>query len=215
MGILLKPTDPMHPASIFFALDGRGHELIIDRLPVKLFLKPGLATALASATRFGWNVRSDCDRHFRLQTERRGALRRDRMLSCGYTSRTEGDVILEPTVPISFGPVRWMGLPATAVYDIMLLPSPRRRDYLEWTHNDPGSFCFESAGEGRGGIPQHRCRFLAATILRSACTHSGRRRPHRQPRTGPRRRRRSDKRARTADSVARHVRISSQDHRSR
>ena len=55
-------------------------------------------------------------------------------------------MILEPTVPLSFGPVRWMGLPAKAVYDIQLLPSPNRRDYFEWTHNDPCCVLLQSPG---------------------------------------------------------------------
>ena len=45
-GIQLVPTDPMHPAHIYFVSDGRGNELIIDSLPVKIFLKSQLASVL-------------------------------------------------------------------------------------------------------------------------------------------------------------------------
>ena len=37
-----QATDPVHPAQVFFAIDGRGYEIIIDRLPVKMLLKSGL-----------------------------------------------------------------------------------------------------------------------------------------------------------------------------
>ena len=46
LGIQLQVTDPLHPARVYAAVDGRGFEVIIDRLPVTLFLKSGLATAL-------------------------------------------------------------------------------------------------------------------------------------------------------------------------
>ena len=49
LGIQLSVTDPLHPARVFFAVDGRGHEIIIDRLPVKIFLKAGIASALSGA----------------------------------------------------------------------------------------------------------------------------------------------------------------------
>jgi hypothetical protein len=151
LGILLKPTDPAHPAKIFFSVDGRGHELIIDRLPVKLLLKPGLATALASPPvsvgTFDATAIDTCA--YKLNDEAHSA-----EIECYVRLHltTEGDVILEPTVPISFGPVRWMGLPARAVYDIMLLPSPGRREYLEWTHNDPSSFASNPPAKGAVGF---------------------------------------------------------------
>jgi hypothetical protein len=147
LGILLKVTDPMHPARVFFAVDGRGHELIIDRLPVTLSLKAGLASALTSSpmtvgTFDGTAIDTFA---YKLVDDAHPA-----QIECFVRLQltVEGDVILEPTVPISFGPCRWMGLPAKAVYDIALLPSPNRRDYLEWTHNDPGSFISNPPAKG-------------------------------------------------------------------
>jgi hypothetical protein len=149
LGILLKVTDPAHPASIFFAIDGRGHEVIIDQLPVKLFLKSGLASALGPApvSSGSFDPTAIDTLAYTLNDDSHSA-----EIECYVRLHltVEGDIILEPTVPISFGPVRWMGLPAKAVYDIQLLPSPGRTDYLEWTHNDPGSFF--SKPPAKGGI---------------------------------------------------------------
>lgn len=134
-GIQLTPTDPLHPAHVFFVTDGVHRELIIDGLPVKIFLKPGLASQLAGPPQpvgsfdaskpdgFAYTLGDDVH-----PTE----------IDCLIRLRLtpENDLILEASVPISLGPVRWMGLPATAVYDIALIPSPNRREYFEWARND-------------------------------------------------------------------------------
>src|SRR5205085_6746419 len=117
MGIQLLPTDPDPPAQCFFASDGRGHEVVIDRLPVRIFLKRGLATTLATAP------------------EAVGTFQKDKVDGFAYTLQSdaqpseidaivrlhltpEGDVIFEASVPISLGPVRFMGLPAKTLYDV-------------------------------------------------------------------------------------------------
>jgi hypothetical protein len=150
-GIQLALTDPLHPAQIFIALDGRGLEVIIDRLPVKIFLKEGLAAALdTNPVTVGTfdPVKPDS---FAYQL---GDATQPAQIECFIRLHLtpEGDVILEPSVPISFGPVRWMGLPATAVYDVLLLPSPHRREYLEWAHNDVGSFFSNPPADGAIGF---------------------------------------------------------------
>ena len=151
MGIQLDATDPLHPAQVFFAIDGRGHELIIDRLPVKIFLKESLASAIASPpVTVGTFDNTNIDSFAYTLDDELHPAEVDCFVRLHLT--TEGDLILEPSVPISFGPVRWMGLPAKAVYDVQLLPSPNRRDYLEWTHNDIGSFFSKPPAAGALGF---------------------------------------------------------------
>ena len=124
MGIQLDATDPLHPAQVFFAIDGRGHELIIDRLPVKIFLKESLASAIASPpVTVGTFDNTNIDSFAYTLDDELHPAEVDCFVRLHLT--TEGDLILEPSVPISFGPVRWMGLPAKAVYDVQLLPSPK------------------------------------------------------------------------------------------
>jgi hypothetical protein len=151
LGIQLKVTDAAHPATVFFAADGRGHEVIIDQLPVKMFLKPGLASALSGApiTVGSFDPTAIDTFAYTLNDEDHAA-----SIECYVRLHltVEGDIIVEPTVPISFGPVRWMGLPAKAVYDVQLLPAPSRTDYLEWTHNDPGSFFAKPPAKGALGF---------------------------------------------------------------
>jgi hypothetical protein len=152
LGIQLRQTDPDPPAQCFFALDGRGHEVLIERLPVKLFLKRGLAKTLSTTP-----------------PEAVGKFQKDKVDGFAYTLQDDsqpseidaivrfhltpaGDVILEPSVPLSLGPARFMGLPAKAVYDLQLIPSPNRRDLLEWTRNDIGSFVSNPPVKGAIGF---------------------------------------------------------------
>ncbi|HEX8107719.1 MAG TPA: hypothetical protein VF516_08310, partial [Kofleriaceae bacterium] len=146
-GIQLIDTDPLFPAQVWFAADGRGHEVVIERLPVKLLLKEGLVQALPSAVaNVGTFDKTKIDSYAYKLSTGIDATEVDCFVRLHLT--VEGDLIVETAVPISFGPVRWMGLPATAVYDVQLLPSPNRRDYLEWAHNDVGSFFSNPPAKG-------------------------------------------------------------------
>ena len=151
MGIQLLATDPGYPAHVFFAHDDRGHEVSIDRLPVKILLKDGLAVALSGPplTVGSFDLTAIDSFAYKLDDELHPA-----EISCFVRLHltTESDLILEPSVPISLGPAQWMGLPARAVYDIQLIPSPNRRDYLEWTHNDIGSFISKPPASGAIGF---------------------------------------------------------------
>lgn len=139
-GIQLAPTDPQHPASLFFVLDGRGTELIIDRLPVRIFLKSGIASVLTGTpTPVGSFDPTDQDSFAYTLGDDAHPAEIDCFIRL-HLLPGNNEVILEPSVPISFGPVRWMGLPAAAVYDIQLIPAPDRREYFEWAHNDIGAF---------------------------------------------------------------------------
>ena len=151
VGLLLKVTDAAHPVRIAATFDSRGAEIIVDRLPVTLQLKAGLASAMGTAevTVGSFDVTAVDSIAYRLSDEATPA-EIDCFVRLHLTP--EGDVILEPNVPLSFGPVVWMGLAAKAVYDIQLLPAPNRREYLEWTHNDPGAFLSNPPVKGAIGF---------------------------------------------------------------
>src|SRR5579859_855292 len=138
-GIQLVPTDPQHPAQVFFVTDGQHRELIIDGLPVKILLKPGLASQVVGPPALVGTFDPGKPDSFAYTL---GDDITPAVIQCLVRLRLtpENDIILETSVPISFGLVRWMGIPATAVYDIQLIPSPNRREYLEWTHNEIGAF---------------------------------------------------------------------------
>jgi hypothetical protein len=151
LGIQLQVTDPVHPARVYAAVDGRGYEVIIDRLPVTLFLKSGLATALATPpVSVGTFDNTAIDSFAYTLGDGNTQAQIQCFVRLHLTS--QGDLIMEPTVPISFGPVRWMGLPAKAVYDIQFLPAPNRVEYLEWAHNDPSSFFSNPPAKGAIGF---------------------------------------------------------------
>lgn len=56
--------------------------------------------------------------------------------------RPGGDVILEPNIPLDQGPCRFLGLPVTALDDLLLIPAPENREYYEWARNDLSQFSF-------------------------------------------------------------------------
>lgn len=151
LGIQLQATDPKHPARVYAAVDDRGFEVIVDRLPVTLLLKSGLATALAAppVTVGAFDKTAIDSFAYTL-----GDSTTQAQIQCFVRLHltTQGDLIMEPTVPISLGPVRWMGLPAKAVYDIQILPAPNRIEYLEWAHNDPSSFFSNPPAKGAIGF---------------------------------------------------------------
>lgn len=151
IGIQVLQTDPDPPAQLFFAKDGRGFEVLIDRLPVKILLKRGLADSLGTPP------------------ESVGTFAKDKVDGFAYTLQSDalpsevnclvrlhllpsGDVVFEPTVPISFGAVRFMGLPAKNLYDVQLIPSPNLREYFEWSRNDIGAFMSNPPVKGALGF---------------------------------------------------------------
>ncbi len=139
VGIQLQATDPDHPAAVFFARDGRGWELIVDKLPVTVLLKEGTISSLtSSAVTVGTFDPTAIDSFAYTLNDDTQPSTLQMFVRLQVT--TEGNVIIEPTVPISFGPCLLLGIPAKAVYDVLLIPSPNRRDYYEWAHNALDSF---------------------------------------------------------------------------
>ena len=164
IGIQLKATDPLHPAKVHFASDGRGFEVIIEKLPVAIFLKEGIATALSSPPlTLGDFDNTQIDSYSYTLNADTQASEIDVFVRLHLT--TSGDVILEPAVPISLGPCRWLGIPAKAVYDIQLIPSPNRRDYFEWSHNDLATFVANPPVKGALGFRSIDVDFTQAPLV--------------------------------------------------
>jgi hypothetical protein len=163
VGIQLLPTGTEKPATVFAAVDGRGHEVLVEGLPVELQLPPGLIepgppdsrpppagrtpwpgnapTAFDANDEDSIEIGLDADPH---PTTIRTHVRLH--LTPG------GDVILEPNLPLSFGAATISGFPAAAIHDLLLIPSPNRRDYLEWTRNDIGAFISDPPAAGAIGF---------------------------------------------------------------
>ena len=163
IGIQLKATDPLHPAKVYFASDGRGFEIIIDKLPVAIFLKEGTATALSNPPlSVGTFDNTQIDSYAYTLNADTAPAEIDVFVRLQLT--TSGDVILEPNIPISFGPCRWLGIPAKAVYDVLLIPSPNRRDYFEWPHNDLATFISNPPVKGALGFRSIDIDFTQAPL---------------------------------------------------
>ncbi len=151
LGITLQPT--MNPARCFFASDGRGYELLVEGLPVKLTLKSGILEPAEDETgppQAAPVSASDPDSyHAVLKREPDGS---EIYVLVRLHLTPEGDVILEPNVPLSLGKCRILGLPARAVYDLLLIPSPNRREYFEWARNDLSNFLANPPVAGAIGV---------------------------------------------------------------
>jgi hypothetical protein len=154
VGIQLLPTGSDKPPTVFFASDGRGYEVLVENLPVDLILPSGMiqpddpaVTLDGDITQFGVNDEDS------LEVEKH----RDPDPSVVRTHvrlhlRPDGDVILESNTPISIDGATLWNLPVEALHDVLLIPSPRRREYFEWARNDLSSFVSNPPAPGAIGF---------------------------------------------------------------
>ena len=164
VGIQLLPTGTGSSATVFFAADGRGHELLIENLPVELQLPPGLIEPDGAAMEEGDPLGFDAGDEDSVAIVKR----RDPARSSVYTHvrihlRPDGDVVLETSTPISIDRAKLSGFPAAALHDVLLIPSPRRREHFEWARNEltppldaapvPGAIAVRSIGLDLGKAP--------------------------------------------------------------
>jgi hypothetical protein len=154
VGIQLLPTGSDKLPTVFFACDGRGYEVLIENLPVDLVLPPGMVQtddpAVLSDGDLSQFGAGDEDS---LEVEKR----RDPDPTVVRTHirlhlRPDGDVILEPNTPISIDGATLWNLPVEALHDVLLIPSPRRREYYEWARNDLSSFTNNPPAPGAVGF---------------------------------------------------------------
>jgi hypothetical protein len=154
IGIQVLPTGSDKLPTVFFAADGRGHEVLIENLPVDLVLPPGMVQTDDPAvlvdgdlSQFGVNDEDS------LEVEKR----RDPDPTVSRTHirlhlRPDGDVILEPNTPVSIDGAALWNIPVAALHDVLLIPSPRRREYFEWARNDLSGFVDNPPAPGAIGF---------------------------------------------------------------
>jgi hypothetical protein len=153
VGIRLVSTGSDTP-TVFFASDGRGYEVLIENLPVDLILPPGMIQTDDPAVPVDGNVGDFAvDDEDSLEVEKH----RDPLSTIVRTHvrlhlRPDGDVILESNTPISIDGATLWNLPVEALHDVLLIPSPRRREYFEWARNDLSSFVNNPPAAGAIGF---------------------------------------------------------------
>ncbi|TDB89410.1 hypothetical protein E1264_08330 [Actinomadura sp. KC216] len=138
---LLRPVVPARPVRLFVTQSGAGVEVVIEGLPVEIRLPPGLVTPLTSTeVKQGGPFAPGFYDTFE-------AVLRDVAPSSVFVHlrvrlTEESQVVIEPAVPISFGPCRFSALPCRAVHDFGLLPYPQLTGEhtehelaLEWTRH--------------------------------------------------------------------------------
>jgi hypothetical protein len=167
-GFVLQPTEPAGPAEpprLFVTQSDAGVEVILEGLPVEITLPIGLLTplrseqeesqgaALAEVEQAGPFLAGVPDTFRVLLRELTGS---SLFVHLRVRFTEEGEVVLEPAVPISIGRCRFSGLPCDGVHDLGFLPYPTlsgaHTDHelaLEWRrHAIPGGL----GSEGRGLI---------------------------------------------------------------
>ena len=154
VGIQLLPTGSDKPPTVFFASDGRGYEVLVENLPVDLILPAGMiqpddpaVLVDGDVTQFGVNDEDS------IEVEKH----RDPDPTVVRTHvrlhlRPDGDIILESNTPISVDSATLWNLPVEALHDVLLIPSPRRREYFEWARNDLSAFVSDPPAPGAIGI---------------------------------------------------------------
>jgi hypothetical protein len=125
---------------------GGGHTIQVDTLPLEVAIPPDLLAAHPDP------AKRDIDPSITLSA---GAA--DSVISRDFSLLIEADgtVRVQPHLPISIGPCRMFGLPATAVHDLSFIASPgHARAELEWLVRplDATKFPYEGGGLGFGGI---------------------------------------------------------------
>jgi hypothetical protein len=141
VGIQVLPTGTDGPATVFFAADGRGREVLVENLPVELQLPPGLIEPDSNVAEDGDPLDFDANDEDSLAVVKQRDPQRTRLIThVRLHLLPEGDVVLEPNTPISIDGAKVSGFPVEALHDVLLIPSPRRREYFEWARNDLTAF---------------------------------------------------------------------------
>ncbi len=163
IGFVLLANSASKPARVFATQSDRGVEVVVEGLPVEIHLPNGLlgplrseqdellGPALTDVTQAGPFQAGDYDTFEVVLSEQRSSLLR---VHLRVRLTTEGEVTIEPAVPISIGPCRFSGLPCDAVHDLGLLPYPELSGAhtshelaLEWArHRIPGGLGIDGTG---------------------------------------------------------------------
>jgi hypothetical protein len=137
VGIVLLATKAGKPATVFAAYDGRGTEVLVEGLPVELQLPRGLITPAKDSDDVVGSA-ADFDAGAEDSVAVVVARADPTAIRCQVRLHLtpDGDVLLEPNTPLSFDAARMFDVPFTALHDLLVIPSPRRRDRFEWARND-------------------------------------------------------------------------------
>ncbi|HSM06184.1 MAG TPA: hypothetical protein VK858_16310, partial [Longimicrobiales bacterium] len=143
--VFAPPADWSSDFRLMTRPDGT-YDLQIDALPLEVRVPPDLLSAHPDPTRQGIDAGITLsDGPTDTVIER----------SFAFGIGEDGAIRLVPHLPISIGPCRIFGVPATAVHDLSLISAPgRARADYDWLVRDldPGAFPFNGGGLGFGGI---------------------------------------------------------------
>ena len=152
IAFVLQPNIADKPARLFITQSDAGVELVVEGLPVEIILPNGLLMPLRSEADelagpslvdihqggpFEPGVYDTFEVVFRELTSS------SLFVHVRVRLTEEGEVVVEPAVPISIGPCRFSGLPCRGVHDLGLLPYPtlsgahtEHEQALEWARHE-------------------------------------------------------------------------------
>jgi hypothetical protein len=143
-GIALETTEAGAPARAFFVRDGRGFEVLLEAVPVKLTLQAGVLEPIPPDSSGTPVDVGDASAFHAGDPDGFAAVLKpitetEIYVKARIRLTPEGDVFFEPNVPVSASDCVLFGIPATAVYDLSLIPSPKRIEIYEWARHDLSS----------------------------------------------------------------------------
>ena len=154
IGIQLVPTGGDKLPTVFFASDGRGYEVVVENLPVDVILPPGMIqtddpTVLVDGdlTQFDVGDEDSLEVEKHRDPDPYGrphpcpfapAARRRRYPRAEHADLDRRRHAVEP--------------PGRGRARLLLIPSPRRREYFEWARNDLSSFVDNPPAPGAIGL---------------------------------------------------------------
>ena len=162
-GFVLVANTAAKPARVFATQSDDGVEVVVEGLPVEIQLPNGLlgplrseqeellGPSLVDVVQAGPFDPGDYDTFQVVLSEQESSLLR---VHLRVRLTAEGEVTIDPAVPMSFGPCRFSGLPCDGVHDFGLLPYPelsgahtRHELALEWArHRIPGGLGIDGTG---------------------------------------------------------------------
>lgn len=163
VAFVLQPNIADRPARLFATCSDGGVEVVVEGLPVEVILPNGLLMPLRSEAEEATgpsltDVRQAGPFEPGVYDTFEVVLRELTSSSLFVHVRArlteEGEVIVEPAVPISIGPCRFSGLPCRGVHDLGFLPYPtlsgahtHHEQALEWArHEISGGLGIEGTG---------------------------------------------------------------------
>jgi len=148
---VLQPNIPARPARLFATRSDAGVEVVVEGLPVEVVLPNGLLTplrderaeaegpALIDVVQAGPFEAGVYDTFAVVLRELTGS---SLFMHLRVRLTEQGEVTVEPAVPVSIGPCRFSGLPCRGVHDFALLPYPALTGHtehdlaLEWRRHE-------------------------------------------------------------------------------